>query len=655
MRTHDDHGEFQLWAGCVPAIAARPEHLAVVRFELIQREGYDLGWLDLTFAAADRTAVVPGVLVDLVTAARSDVSAFLWPRDSGSVVDEAGAYDLARLLLPHVLLLTRARVVPLEQVIRLAGCAAFDAARAAGELGAAPLGVAIARMAPWIAAARLAHRGPVAVAGDDAPLGSAVLRRFGLTALGSCDPQAAAWYGLAPAAAADGVPEVSVAANEGDLDPRAPIRVLLAPPAQREAWDGRPIVAPLPLDVAFSFDPDDGPVVGEFWVQAPRRPAETPRNRRALARDVALRLTFIVRDDFAGAPDADTDELGELAVRARDAGATVDFARADSIDALPPHTLAVAFGEVTDRRFRGAVEALQRRSRPFVAGLQPLAPYADWHEAALFDGVKRPLDSAMLERYVRAYEAHGFAVEGVALTEPPRDEAAHVRFAAALAAATAILVSVTDSFETFRTTYGVTNVPLRAMLPLVPFDGGAGEVTTLCGTAPFAFAHAPAAPRSGLLTAALALRDTAIPFVIAAPVADLDYATTLRRVAGPRTIVVTDASEALLEALYRHAALFVDASLRPRGLARIFRAVRGGALTTTFAASPAARFAGEGNTIGRIAVAELRDTVVQLWHAPQRANRAFVTQTALGAFEEPEATVDQLLELFEQVAAVNAP
>jgi 1,6-anhydro-N-acetylmuramate kinase len=120
----------------------------------------------------------------------------------------------------------------------------------------------------------------------------------------------------------------------------------------------------------------------------------------------------------------------------------------------------------------------------------------------------------------------------------------------------------------------------------------------------------------------------------------------MRRIAGAHAVIVTDADPACIDALYRHATLFIDASLRSRGLARIVRAARAGAIPLAFAEAAAARLLPPECTIARSGIVDLRDAVQRVWHAPGRDAIGRRVQATLGATLGSETSVAGAVQRF---------
>jgi hypothetical protein len=281
VRSHGNYPYAQLWPfGAAERTIIASGEVAVARFEPVQHDGATWGWLDVTFALDDATQVLCGILVDLVALARNDPSALVFPSSAASALDAERAWGLTAFLLPHLRLLTRARAVPIEEILRFVPCPAFEDARDAGELGAAPLPVALARMAPWVAAARLATTGPLAITARNGELGAAVARSFGIPVTVSSRIHAGGWYRIAPGDAR-GAPEVIVADAWTECG-TAPVCVVLdaavgGPNGSREVH----VPTPLPMEAVLTFDPDDAPEAGRFTVVAPEARMSALLGRRA--------------------------------------------------------------------------------------------------------------------------------------------------------------------------------------------------------------------------------------------------------------------------------------------------------------------------------------------------------------------------------------
>jgi|GEM_PF-6974321 hypothetical protein len=91
-------------------------NVTVAQFALVEVDGATWGRLELTLATDDDTTQLSDIMVDLVALSRNDPSALLFP--SAAPITPERVWELTWLLLPHLRLLTRARVVPLEATFR---------------------------------------------------------------------------------------------------------------------------------------------------------------------------------------------------------------------------------------------------------------------------------------------------------------------------------------------------------------------------------------------------------------------------------------------------------------------------------------------------------------------------------------------------------
>jgi len=643
VRTCADYGELQLWAAA-PDVASlvRAEHLAVVRFELIERGGAAAGWIDLTFAHAARTCVLPGILVDLPLGLQGDPAAFAWPRAAGAMLDVEVAQALAQRLLVQFAAWTSARVVPAEAIAYEVPCPPFDAARAAEDVGAAPLRAVLLRVAPWVYVARLAGRGPAQVESTDAALGAAVLRRFGVPAAGVVDERAAAWYALAREAPTER-PGLIVRDRAPDDDGGGVTVVLRERPAPAGRWCTVGVTLPVPMDVAFAFEIGDAPAARHVWVRTPSAPAPTASARAPVARRrPAVPLAFLVRDDFERVPDADVDEIGALLQVAHANGVETRILAQQQVGALDPRALPIAAGDVRDVAFCAVIETLVRRGGPFIVWLQPIGAYPHWHERVLGVALRQPTDDAQLLAAARAYDLRALVLEDVPMTEPAEQQAQRERLAAGLANAPAVVLPATQSLAVVAQEYGLRGRPLVPIPPIVPAEERNAAASSAWGDAPFIFAHGAAEPRSMLLLAVLALRDAAIPLVVAADGVDVAYAAVLRSLAGPYTTVLANVPPELVGECYRRAAIALDLTLRPRGLARLVRSARAGALPVVFADSPLAPLLDTDTVVPRRGVSDLRDALTTLWHSPLRAQQARAAARELSQLDRADVAVADL-------------
>ena len=623
MRTHGEHALLGLWADPVRTHAlVRADALAAIRFELVERAGTALGWIDLTFVADGEIHVVPGLLTDLADAVLGDAGALVWPRYASAAA--AAVPEIAERVSAHLAGLLGARAVPAEDA-RLLGAPspAFDAARKRGDVGAAPLRVVLTRMAPWVHTARVAGGEAARISAKNGALGAAVLRTFGIASEFRPGDDARAWYAVTSSAlrCAPGI----VVDDDGTSLADEAYHVALGRP-RGEGWREIAIAAPRPLDRTLSDDGGDDAGNGSFWVREAVRHDVPPATPAQPALPAAGRVAILARADLHTQADVDTDHIDALADGLRAAGATVHVSAYLDRNAIPPVDCTVAFGDLADPAYR---EALQRpRPHPLVAVPEPLAPYAAWFEAAAIELLAAFGDDEQLELRTLAFDAGELPVTGVERTgRGSRDGGREITVA--LRGASAIVVGPGDEGAVLTRAAGGDALPIVPVLPLIA--ASAAPARGLAGRRPFAFAHAPAIPRSGLLALAFALRDVDLPLIVATSGGDARYLTLLRHAAGPYTSIIVDPPADRLAALYAQAALFVDVALRPRGSGRLLRAIRAGALPLVVAGSPSASFVGPGELIPRATLESIRDALLRRHRSPLRAARAAALQQAAEA------------------------
>jgi hypothetical protein len=85
-------------------------------FTLVERRHETLGGLDVIVRLPGGEVRVTGIVVDLIAAARNDERAFAYPAGVGATLDADTIAAITTALVPHVRLLTRRRVIPLEHV-----------------------------------------------------------------------------------------------------------------------------------------------------------------------------------------------------------------------------------------------------------------------------------------------------------------------------------------------------------------------------------------------------------------------------------------------------------------------------------------------------------------------------------------------------------
>jgi hypothetical protein len=267
---HDDFPEFALWHyGDAERALARPEYVAIARFECVERAGAAFGMLDLVWQSSALHTVVCGLQIDLLAAARNDEGAIGYPRAARALFDDDGAARMTAFLVPQLRLLMRRRQVPLEEVVRFAAAPGFERARERGEPGAAPLTIALPRLARWRDVLRLARGAAVAIASDECAVGAAVAASTGTPLARVSQPPAGDWF-TAPVTLSDEPAALSVSDTLANALP-APLQVVFTEPPPDTPARSVAIVAPLLIDRPYATDPRDGPVAARYWIVEPAR------------------------------------------------------------------------------------------------------------------------------------------------------------------------------------------------------------------------------------------------------------------------------------------------------------------------------------------------------------------------------------------------
>ncbi|HTD36663.1 MAG TPA: hypothetical protein VK669_04030 [Candidatus Limnocylindrales bacterium] len=590
MRTHRTHAIVAPWS-TAPAAVVDAERLAAVRIEPVLRQRRQALVLDLYLADGDGATVVPLVLADPVTIAERDRDPLVFP--AGTPGDDAFAAAVAERVLPHLerLVLSGERIA--EHVLMLAASPAFEAARAAGCFGAAPLRESLVRLAPYRYARRFARGRSVRIDAPDAAGGWAVLRDLGPVAVASARRDAAdlRWYGDAPVAGdrAD-VAIVSAGGDPGDaacivrLDAGGPGD---APSELRSASTVVEVVDPLALDVTISFDPAEGPTRRWFAVERAVEPARrtVPALAFAAAGGSAGRIAVVLgRADGPSRPSADTDEARALVSALAAEG--FDAVLAADAGELAGAALVHLFGTRDGRRAREIAAAARRTGAPLAvhAHDDDAAGGGWWGGEVARHCFEYGDDERAVESYLAMLARRAVAV-GAASADvryaPPEANAADAD--AVLRDAAVVFAATEEEAESIRARTGrrgtiVIAAPLIAGPSAVHDHADRAPIGALVGPDPFALVHAPLAPLANQLLVARCAADAGIPLVLAGPVADASYLERIREFGGPGLILLPgEPSPAVATALYASAAVVIDAAWAGEGGARLAAAALAGA------------------------------------------------------------------------------
>jgi hypothetical protein len=587
VRTHRTHELIAPWSTAAPVLDAR--RLAAVRIEPVQRQRRPALALDLYLAGEAGGTVIPLVLAEPTVIVERDRDPLIFPH--GTPGDDAFAVALAERILPHLEALVLSGEPIREHVLRLAAAPVFDAARAAGCFGAAPLRDALARLAPYRYARRFARMRTVRIDAPDAVGGWALLRDAGTVAVAAArrGPAELAWYSDAPVAGgrAD-VAIVGADADAGDapcvlrLDADGALRA--DPSTSSGQADSCPlwvdVVDPLPLDVGVVFDPAQGPVRRWFAVERAPEPAlrTVPDLRHAAAGGSTGRIAVILgRADALLRPSADTDEARALADALAAEG--FDAQLAESPDELHGADLIHLVGTRDGRRARAVVEAGRR------AGV-PVAVHAHDEDAASggwwgAEVARYCFEYGDDERDVGSYLGM-LARRAVAVGAARADvryapaEAAVDDAAAALRDASVVFAATDEEAAAIRARTGRRG-PVAVVAPLAPAAPPL-PIGRLAGADRFVLVHAPIGPLANQLLVARCAADAAIPLVLAGPVADVAYLERVREFGGPGLVVLAgEPSPGVAAALRAAAAVVADAAWIGEGGARLAASALAGA------------------------------------------------------------------------------
>ena len=578
MRMHRTHEILTPWStGCA---VLDPARLAAVRIEPVLRQRRPAFVLDFYLTGDDGGAtVIPLAIADPAVVIERDREPVIFPQ--GTPGDDAFARALAERILPHLegLVLRGERVE--EHVVRFAAARGFDAARAAGCFGAAPLRDTLVRLAPYRYARRFARGRSVRIDAPDAVGGWALLRAVGNVAVAASrrDDAALAWYGDAPVAN-DARAEVAIVAP--DADARDAACVLRLDPAFDSAAGAHvvEIVDPLPLDTGIVFDPAEGPARRWFAVERALEPAQraVPDLTYRAAGGSAGRIAVILgRSDALRRPCADTDEARALVTAFGAEG--FDAILAEAPDELEGADLVHLIGTREGRRARAIVDAARRRGVPVaVHAYDEDTAHGGWWGAEVTRYCfEYGADEHDVATYLALLAARAVSV-GDARADVPfaPGDAALDDAAAALRDATVVFAATEAEADAIRRRSGrrgaiVVVAPVAATAAALP-------VGPLAGADPFVLLHAPIGPVANALLVARCAATAAIPLVVTGPVVDASYLALLREFGGPGLVVLPGEPAPGVGAGLRAAAgVVVDASWVGDGGSRLAAAALAGA------------------------------------------------------------------------------
>lgn len=576
MRTHRTHEILAPWNTAHAVLD--PARLAAVRIEPVLRRRRAAFVLDFFLHDGAGVTVIPLAIAEPAVVIERDREPIVLPH--GTPGDDAFARELSDRILPHLERIVLGGDPVAEHVVTFAPAPAFDAARAAGCFGAAPLRDALVRLAPYRYARRFARGRSVRIDAPDAVGGWALLRAVGTVTVAASrrDAAALAWYGDAPAARDAGA-DVAIVAADADAGDAGCVLRLDVTSACAPGAHLVEIVDPLPLDSGIVFDPAEGPARRFFAVE--RAPQPAPRAAAGLtyraAGGSAGRVAVILgRSDAVRRPSADTDEARALVAAFGAEG--FDAFLAESPDELDGADLVHVLGAREGRRVRSIVGAARRRGVPAaVHAYDEDAAHGGWWGAEVS---RYCFEHGADEHDVAAYLAL-LAKRAVSVGDARADvpfapsEAASDDAAAALRDASVVFAATEEEADAIRRRTGRRGA-IAVVQPLVATTTAA-PVGALTGADRFTLLHAPIGPVSNALLVARCAARAGIPLVVAGPVHDASYLALVREFGGAGLVVLAgEPAPGIAAGLRAAAGVMIDASWVGDGGSRLAAAALAG-------------------------------------------------------------------------------
>jgi hypothetical protein len=576
LKRHSRHARL---APCIDAEAfheiVRAENLISARLD----PGYGLridseGLLDLAFAKHGRVVLVPFLLLQAMMLLMRESSPYIWPSWIPPF-RESVAREIEDLLDPWTKSLLSARFAN-DETFALFGDdtearGLAQEARSFGFLGAAPTDGVIRAIAPYVFAQRFALGKTVDIADSDGAAGASILARSAKSV--SADLRdarrsevARRWFDLDIFRDRDGDRfDISIGPRSNDSE--EPVRIVLDDDA-RVGEVAAVIATPIPPAVMVSFDPGDGAPMRRLAVAAPAtvsRKSSVPE--MAVVAGSSGRIGIVVRSDYLGNDDADSDGATALASRLAAQGFTASVVPANH---LRPgdYDLLHVFG------LRAAAEvnvALQRvpSHAPVV-----VTPYADdalreatWGVSIVTSTLANAPDEMQRKVYFDAIRERRLESAGV----PKRGEGG-VDIKAALARAGAVVASSADEERRLRDEVGARES--RIVPGVLAPEPSAGDVSAIAGLDDFVLVHAPMEARCNQYAVARAAAELRYPLVLVGSVQDYAYYGEVVAALGDLGIWLASdqVTPEQLAGLYGRCRVFADASWSAGGLYRLLRA-----------------------------------------------------------------------------------
>jgi len=576
VRTHRDHPALVCWTGkeLVGDLVKAPA-LCAARLEAVS-SGVSV---DLTFAAGDRIAVVPCILVHGAELEQRENSPFVWPHAVAGLLDFRVAERIERLLLPWIESLTLGRQFTGE-TIRVFGDAAHssvvETARAARFLGAAPYEGVLTDAAPYVYSARFADERFVHIRDAYGSLGAVMLNRYATAVRADLQtPEmnalARRWYGVDIfRATQDDRCDVSIAAASHHAC-GASVRISLDAQVGEHVVD---VAQPIPRIVTFSFDHDETPVVRRFAVECDAPQSLRPEGvmRIEPVGGSSGRILLVLREDWRTNRDADGDDARVLARLLQDEGFHADVRGASEAFDIRSYDLVHAFAAVNAGQLLAPLGASRDAGVPVVLtpSLVDVCAQGAWGTRIVPSLLQMCHDETDLCEYLEMLRLRRLEAAGVS----PRRQEPFPGYEAALKEllerVDALIVSG-PAEEAFLRGLGC-KAPAVYGSPHLDTTQSAERAASVAGTGQFVLVHAPVESRNNQYLVVRAAAQAGLPLVLAGPIVDIPYYHRLLTIAGERVVFIPEVDAAMAKALYRSARVYADAAWISYGLSRVAQA-----------------------------------------------------------------------------------
>lgn len=613
------------------------------------------GWVDLVFVRDGEIALLPFVQIDPTMISVREASPFIWP--SWLPLDEPTVLGIEERVEPWLLSHALLAGISEEQIGYFTeeseARAAFDAAREARFLCAAPVDIVLADAAPYIYAQRFVKGRRVGISSHDGAFGASLLA--GLAASVHADlgdsmrnERARAWYGLGlygelPRAAFD----VSI----GEAHSEAAVSLSLNDDASAQTVC---VARPLFASVACSFDLQDGPEIRRFSVRSREPILHSSRLAGApVIGGSEGRILVVVRDNGLTVPEADVDQARALVDALRVQGfdarmSTASAARADEAD------LIHLFGHRHAHQFGPVLDEAKRLDVPVV--MTPLYDDFDnealWGSSAIRTMLTGVRDDMAQQSIERGLVGRRLLVGGGQERGTPAFDLAAVRRMAEQSRA-AIFASAEEEARV-RALFGFGG-PSRIAPCVPPAPPDTRPIGAIAGLDEYVLVHGIIEPRGNQFLAARALAAAALPCVLVGTVVEVDYYYAMLAVGGSQFICLPEDGlrPEQIATLYAGARIYADISWAGHGPSRAIRAASHGALPVMSRALPFAELWPEAT--GGVDPASLESAATALRQAWMRAP-ALAHQIAerTAQIADPLRSLQTVLGAYAEAAGVKA-